>query len=218
MIEDMFDGGHRRVSRQVEALGWKDLAVPAAGLALMAPFANPPSAQAAPSAKAPIHRVAPKKKVAPKPKPVTAQQAWAQMSAAAAYIAGRPVELRRETPEFIRDNVGWANAYVVLDGTTTVHVGPTIAGYMDYPNSGTFSMGVAELIHEATHLKLFFEDGGPQAAPNSYTRAADESVTNRAAIAMAPDIFKRFFPWVNPTAVQYGINRGLLELTPPQYH
>jgi len=222
MIEDIFDGGHLRASRQVEALGWRDLAVPAAGLALTAPFAAPaqgggyaqprghppPVTQRAPKPARPAPGV---KAPAAKPQ-ATKEQSWQAMTQAASSIAGRPVTFQLKSALEMRDVVGYANAYVQLDGTANIYLGPTVAGYLDYPNTGTYVQGVAEVIHEAVHLKFFFEDG-------NYTRAVDERLTNQTAIAIAPQVIDQFFPWLkgDPT-IAYSINRALIQLTPEQYH
>ena len=86
-VEDIFDGGYRHSAVNKEALGLKDLAVPAAGLALMAPgmglmnqtqgdqVQTAPMAQAAPMGQtAPTGQAAPVTQQAQKPRPLAPQE------------------------------------------------------------------------------------------------------------------------------------------------
>lgn len=128
--------------------------------------------------------------------------AGAAVLAAASAVAGRPVTLECESAEALRAQVGWALAYVVLDGSSAIHAGPTVCGWLAHPETPyTFGQGLLAVIHEARHLA---------------TNSVDESLVNCSALALMPDVVRQHFGAMNATAVLAGAAR-FFSMTPDSY-
>ncbi len=135
----------------------------------------------------------------PVPKPVDYA---AQIQRAADEAAGRPVVIRCDTAESVAARVGYALAYVVLDGSSVLHIGPTVCQYLQYPSTPTFGGGVLVVLHEAFHLRY---------------NSVDEGATECRALRAFPGVVRRYFPRLNARALAYGASR-VDALMPEQYH
>jgi len=114
--------------------------------------------------------------------------------ALATRAAGRPVVIQCETAEALRDRTAaYALAYVVLDGTSVVHAGPTVCGWLAYPKSPTtYGQAILALIHEAMHLRY---------------NSVDEALTERRALDAFPALVRAYFPGMNQSALLWGARR-----------
>ena len=108
-------------------------------------------------------------------------------------MAGRPVTLQCETADALRARTqAYALAYVVLDGSSVLHLGPTVCGWLAYPKSDTYGQALLAVIHEAMHLRF---------------NTTDEAATERRALDAFPALAKAFYPGLNQAVLNWGAHR-----------
>jgi hypothetical protein len=180
------------------AFGLKDLAIPAAGLALMAPFAAPGNAQAAPGGqqKAPAAQQVQQK-----------QMSQQMMDQIASFYAGKPVKIV---------STSWTNSEGTtgISGSSEIQLNPKIKQGLDAlvthahdasgPVLGAHSLQV--LIHEAIHTRGQ-DFGKPNTRdPNTgFYGWGDEWQAPSLGAQLVPDAMQRFFgvPMNSPLGQKY---------------
>lgn len=115
--------------------------------------------------------------------------------------AGRPVTLQCDSAESVRGEVGWALAYVVLDGSSVIHLGPTVCDWLKAPKSPTYGEALIVVIHEALHLRY---------------ASTDEALTQARAMAAFPGLVRWAFPRANQRVLAWGAAR-IDAMLPPEY-
>lgn len=123
----------------------------------------------------------------------TALAATPAVTRMASDAAGRPVVIQCDTAESLRARTdAYALAYVVLDGSSVIHLGPTACGWLAYPKSPTYGEALLVVIHEAMHLRYV---------------SVDERATECRAMRAFGPLTRRYFPRANHTMLAWGASR-----------
>ena len=111
----------------------------------------------------------------------------------ASDAAGRPVVIQCDTAESVRsETAAYALAYVVLDGSSVIHLGPTACGWLAYPKSPTYGEALLVVLHEAMHLRYV---------------STDEAATECRAMRAFGPLTRRYFPRANRAMLAWGASR-----------
>jgi hypothetical protein len=123
----------------------------------------------------------------------TAQAAIPAVVRMASDAAGRPVVIQCDSAESVRsETAAYALAYVVLDGSSVIHLGPTACGWLAYPKSPTYGEALLVVIHEAMHLRYV---------------SVDEAATECRAMRAFGPLALRYFPRANHRMLAWGAGR-----------